>query len=536
MAANNDTAPVSALVPSASLRNRRTFALGAEAGLVAALAMLLTFGLLRLLLGIPTPPEAIPDRAAPLLPIPVFFGLFERFGGYNGLKQIGVLSITGGMLLVGVLLGVLYAAWRARTDTGATPRRRRLSPDALLVIALAVVWIGSLLIVLPVLPTNFRGLSPTPATSLFILGWLLAYSVFGAVLALVYGALVAGATPREAAGSPLGRRALLATAGGAILALGVGAVMRTLTERATFGYDGVQYRGTNLTPITPNDRFYSVTKNVVDPAPEVGQWRLEVGGMVSQGRTYTFDQLRALPANDQETTLMCISNGIDGGLMSNAVWRGVPLRALIEASGPQAGAVEVILKGADGYTDTIAFAKAMDPTTMVVYSMNGEPLPQKHGGPARVIVPGLYGEKQVKWVTGLEVVPYDAKGFYETQGWGPNFAIQPRARIDAPDFATPAQANTAVAVRGMAYGGDKGVSRVEFSGDNGQTWQPAQITYPGTRLSWAFWSAEWRPAAPGEYHLTARCTDGTGQVQTAEVRDIVAEGARGYHRITARVV
>ena len=129
---------------------------------------------------------------------------------------------------------------------------------------------------------------------------------------------------------------------------------------------------------------------------------------------------------------MCISNRIGAGLMSNAVWQGVRLRDLLEASRPLPGAVEVFLNGADAYTDTFAFEKAMDPTTIVAFAMNGEPLPQRHGYPARVVVPGLYGEKNVKWVTRIEVVDYDAKGFYEQQGWGPNFVIPTRSDIFGP--------------------------------------------------------------------------------------------------------
>ena len=126
---------------------------------------------------------------------------------------------------------------------------------------------------------------------------------------------------------------------------------------------------------------------------------------------------------------MCISNGVGDALMSNAHWTGVPLKSLLEAAGPRSSAVEVLLRGADGYTDTIPLEKALDPTTLVVFQMNGEPLPRIHGFPVRLIVPGMYGEKNVKWVTGIEVVDHDAKGFYEQQGWGPDFVIPIRSRI-----------------------------------------------------------------------------------------------------------
>ena len=208
--------------------------------------------------------------------------------------------------------------------------------------------------------------------------------------------------------------------------------------------------------------------------------------MVEEPRSYTFADLMDLPSVEQETTLMCISNRIGAGLMSNAVWQGVPLRDLLEASRPLAGAVEVLLNGADGYTDTFAFEKAMDPTTIVAFAMNGEPLPQRHGYPARVVVPGLYGEKNVKWVTRIEVVDYDAKGFYEQQGWGPNFVIPTRSDIFGPRwvrrrgdaFVEPFAAGQTATIRGRAFAGDRGIQRVEFSADDGETWRAVAHRLP----------------------------------------------------------
>ena len=162
---------------------------------------------------------------------------------------------------------------------------------------------------------------------------------------------------------------------------------------------------------------------------------------------------------------MCISNGVDGGLMSNARWRGVPLSTVLNAAALMPGIVEVKLSGADGYTDTIPIAKAMEPTTVLVYAMNGEPLSAKHGYPVRVIVPGMYGEKNVKWVTRIEPLVHPVQGFYEQQGWGPDFSIHVRARIDAPEGGHPLPAGMPTDIRGIAFGGDRGVSRVEVSTD-----------------------------------------------------------------------
>src|SRR6185295_8057369 len=105
----------------------------------------------------------------------------------------------------------------------------------------------------------------------------------------------------------------------------------------------------------------------------------------------------------------------------------------------------------------ISLEKAMDPATIIAYEMNGEDLPDRHGYPLRVVVPGYFGEKHVKWLTRIELATADAKGFYETQGWGPDFMTPTRSRIDAPEnnsLFSLGQLNDSIEIKGMAYGGD----------------------------------------------------------------------------------
>lgn len=522
-------------------------AAGFLCGLVATLWMLLLMAAARTWLGISPPPEALPDRFAPLIPIPTFFGLFERFGGYNGLKRFGITSGIAGLLAVGIVVAVAYALLTESDRSRGTGRwRNGLSETAVRFIfaAVVVLWAVTVALLWPVLSANYRGLPPDPARLATMAVLLLEYLGFAVVVILGYRWLA----PRPALamrpvpmGEPVTRRAAVAGAAGVAVAAGTGALIRDLNARATFSYDGMPYSGPGVQPIAPNDKFYTVTKNVIDPEVDAGIWRLEIGGLVEAPRAYTFAALMALPGVEQESTLMCISNQIGAGLMSNAVWQGAPLRDLIAASRPLPGAVEVFLSGVDGYTDTFDFEKAMDPTTIVAFAMNGEPLPLRHGYPARIVVPGLYGEKNVKWVTRIEVIDYDAKGFYETQGWGPNFVIPTRSDIFAPRwvrrrgdrFTEPFAVGQTATIRGRAFAGDRGIRGVEFSADDGQTWREARIDYPGTKLTWTFWSADWRPEAPGEYTLLSRAVDGTGDPQPSERRGIVPEGATGYHRVVA---
>lgn len=173
----------------------------------------------------------------------------------------------------------------------------------------------------------------------------------------------------------------------------------------------------------------------------------------------------------------------------------------------------------------------MDPTTLVAFEMNGERLPDKHGFPARVVVPGYFGEKNVKWLTRIEVGGADAEGFYEEQGWGPNFMIPTRARIDVPNEWASLSVAT-MPIKGVAFAGDRGVSRVEVTTDGGQTWHEAKIDYPGTKLTWVLWSYDWQPAGAGEYHLSVRATDGAGVLQREEKERGQFSGTTGFHEVT----
>jgi DMSO/TMAO reductase YedYZ molybdopterin-dependent catalytic subunit len=448
--------------------------------------------------------------------------------------------------VLGVIYTLIVESRRSR-ESARWPAGLSRIAVGFIISAVLVLWIASLALLWPVLDANYRGAPPGAARLASAAALLIEYLAFAAVVILLYRWLVprpAVNAPPAPVGEPVARRAVVAGAAGLVLATGSGTLIRNLDERATFSYDGLAYSGPGVEPIAPNDKFYTVTKNVVDPDVDAGVWRLEVGGLVEEPRSYTFDDLMTLTSLEQESTLMCISNRIGAGLMSNAVWQGVPLRDLLAASRPLDGALEVFLNGADAYTDSFAFAKAMDPTTIVAFAMNGEPLPQRHGYPARVVVPGLYGEKNVKWVTRIEVVDYDAKGFYEQQGWGPNFVIPTRSDIFGPrwvrrrgdNFVEPFAADRTATIRGRAFAGDRGIQRVEFSADDGETWRGTRIDYPGTNLTWTFWSADWLPEEPGEYTLVSRATDGTGAPQPSESRGIVPQGATGYHRVVATVV
>jgi len=510
-------------------------ALGAVCGAVAALAMTLVWAVFRLAFDVVSLPEMLGDRVAERIPVGPFLDLIGRFGSYDRLKALSVAATVAGAVAVGAALGAAYAAGARRQagdgagdGAGGGPPARR--PVLALVAAVALAWAASVAALWPLLGSYFHGEDRTTAAAATAASLLLSYVVFATVLVLAHRLVTGVARPPTGAAAGLGRRALLAGGVGVGLGAVTGGLVGRLAERSTFGYDGQQVFG-DLEPYTPNDRFYVVTQNLIDPDVRRDAWRLRIEGEVERPRTYDFAAISAMEAVLQDTTLCCISNGVGGGLMSNAAWKGVPLAALLADAQPRPGVRDVVFRGVDGYTDTFALDKAMEWTTLVAYEMNGRPLPRRHGYPARIIVPGLYGEKNVKWVEGITLSASEEEGFYERQGWGPDFTVQTQSRFST-DFSRPLPGGL-ITLRGSAFAGDRGVSRVEVSVDDGVTWQPADITYAGTRLTWSLWSFLWSPSRAGEHRLAVRAYDGAGAPQVARARPIEPEGATGYHRVTA---
>src|ERR1700720_3679229 len=503
---------------------------GLLAGLVAGIAMTVTM-LVLVQFGIATPLTIIGDRISVFFKPEPFLALMGRVGGYNQLKQLGVGSTMDGQLGLGAIAGGVFGLIMRRD-----PARRVTTWTMSIFVLLPIVAVAIAL--WPVLGTNYRGLPIDAARLVTLVGFALSVIGFERTLVLSFRFLTSARTTSDEFTPRIGRRAFVLGTLGVVIAGGGVALVRKLYRAATFSYDGTQYKGRIVQPITPTDLFYCVTKNVIDPRVNVDLWHLEVNGLVQNPATYRFQDLKGFNQVEQETTLMCISNGLDAGLISNAIWKGMTLRDLIDPAGPMADAKRVRLFGVDNYTDTIPLEKALDPTTLLVWEMNGQSLADRHGYPLRAIVPGYFGEKHVKWLTRIELTGADAKGFYETQGWGPDFMTPTRSRIDAPDHESRfslGQLSGPIEVKGIAFGGDRGISRVEISDDDGETWTEAHIHYAGTKLTWALWSYDWRPDSPDDHTLVVRATDGEGAVQEWEEDRSPFSGVTGFHKIAVHV-
>lgn len=288
-----------------------------------------------------------------------------------------------------------------------------------------------------------------------------------------------------------------------------------------------------ITPITPNDEFY-VTSYRSPPTIRVPDWQLRIHGLVERPVTLTYAQLLAKPTVSQIVTLECVGNTVAGEFISTAEWEGVSLRSLLEEAGAQTDAYDVVFQAADGFSDSIRLDRAMAGDVMIAHKMNGVPLPQGHGFPVRVIVPGCYGMKHVQWLTEIEVVAQDYKGYYARKGWTDEAVIKTISRIDVPGHGST-MTGLRHRVEGLAFAGTRGIAQVEISTDGGERWTPATLDTPLSPSSWVFWHYDWTAPKAARYTLIVRATDGTGKLQTSIEQDPAPDGATGLHEITVTV-
>jgi DMSO/TMAO reductase YedYZ molybdopterin-dependent catalytic subunit len=501
-----------------------SLAAGLLAGGIAGLAMTLAFLLLRFLAGMPLLSELGADRTLPLLPVNTFLHVLGIFGGPMAAKEIAYFGSFVGQVLVGVASGLVYAI----------ADRRGLQRLWLLAGGLLGVWLAFILFFLPVLDSNYRGLPSSVAPYVTALGLMVGLTSFTLTLGLTYEWLTRPRVSSRAEGEGLTRRRFLY--GGSslvVLAVASAGLIGKLFQRGAFVYDGMQTQAP-LEPITPVGRFYVVTKNLIDPYVDAGVWRLGIEGSVERPVTYDLSTLRAMAAVVQESSMECISNGIGYHLLSNANWKGVRLADLLAASHPKASVVQIVLRGADGYMHTMTPAKAAEPSTLVAYEMNGEPLLQRHGAPVRIVIPSSYGEMSVKWLTDIRLVDHGEKGYYEQQGWKPDL-VHTMSRIDFPK-ALPLRISETPTIRvtGVAFAGIRGIREIQLSTDGGGSWQPAAIDYSPADTAWTLWHLDWRPN-PGDHLLVVRARDGTGEMQIERRQGTAPDGATGYHKVKVRV-
>ena len=389
-----------------------------------------------------------------------------------------------------------------------------------------------------------------------------------AIVAAVVGAqtmsmlLRAGGVARTQTGAPAAtvmadwsrRGFLLQAAGVAVASTAAGLIGRRLiegggTQAAAPAIPGAAVTATlpagaelaveGLTPlVVPSDRFYRIDTALIVPSVDAASWQLRIHGMVDREVTLSYAELAQMPLFEQYVTIACVSNEVGGNLVGNAKWTGVKLREVLAMAGVQAGATQLVGRSVDGFTAGMPTEWVTDPSRepMIALKMNDAPLPKNHGYPARLIVPGLYGYvSATKWLVDLELTTLEAfDGFWIPRGWAKEAPILTQARIDVPGSGQSVPAGR-VAIAGVAWAPDRGVSRVEVAIDG--AWRDAQLSAPISKATWVQWLYAWDAAASGagDHTIEVRATDGTGQVQTADRTPPAPDGARGHQTIQVRV-
>jgi DMSO/TMAO reductase YedYZ molybdopterin-dependent catalytic subunit len=285
---------------------------------------------------------------------------------------------------------------------------------------------------------------------------------------------------------------------------------------------------------TSNAQFYRVDTSLVIPQVAASTWQLRIHGMVDNPMTITFDELMKMPMIEHDVTLTCVSESVGGPFIGNARWEGTLLADVLRKAGIQSGADQIVMRDVNGMTIGVATDPVMDGRmSLLAVGMNGQPLPQAHGFPVRVVVPGLYGYASAcKWVVDMQLTTFGAFDAYWVQrGWSQQAPIKTESRIDVPK-AGASLSSGRVTIAGVAWAQHRGIEAVEVSIDG--TWYNAQLASQDTIDTWRQWHYVW-DATPGSHTLKVRATDKTGYTQTAVVHQTEPNGATGYHTISVSV-
>ncbi|MEZ5830813.1 MAG: molybdopterin-dependent oxidoreductase [Dongiaceae bacterium] len=326
--------------------------------------------------------------------------------------------------------------------------------------------------------------------------------------------------------------------------------------------------------LTPNDAFF-VRYHLSDiPEVDAATWKLSVGGdAAATPAEYTlddlkknFEQVEIVAVNQCSGNRRGLSNphvqGVEWGYgaMGNARWKGVRLKDLLEKSGIKKEAIEVAYNGADaGVTDktpdfikSIPAWRALDDSTMVVWEMNGAPLPHWNGFPVRLIVPGWTGTYWMKHLVSIDVRTQPQGGFWMNPAYRlpkGKFALVDRFVSQETDTNTPitemvvnslitnmgngakVQTGQPVEVKGLAWDGGNGIQMVEVSVDGGQNWRTADLGEDLGRFSFRPWSFRFAPAT-GAQSVMVKATSRIGASQPMEA---IFNGA-GYHHNAVQTI
>jgi sulfite oxidase len=344
------------------------------------------------------------------------------------------------------------------------------------------------------------------------------------------------------------RRAILAGLGASLLWGGPKTGMRVLSSRPEDFEMPMDGFGSWITPV---EKFF-VRSHHYTPDVKLRDWKLSVVGKVSTPLVWTLDELKKLPRVELVSVLECAGNGrglyqpsMPGlqwryGAVGNARWAGVRLADVLRKAGLQPGAVEVLFDGADvavgaqpEFQRSLPLKKALSPSTILAYEMNGEPLDPAHGFPLRLVVPGWAGDHWIKWVMKIEVRDTEFEGFFMKTAYRipprpvlPGSAVDPAQMVPVTSLsiksvlASHADQSTVapgpLQLTGAAWSHAAPVVAVEVSPDAGRTWKPATLGADRAPFAWRLWEFPWTPPGEAFYTILVRARNALGETQPLE--------------------
>lgn len=499
---------------SFSFVRRPGFYFGVIAAVLATAVMIALGDLWRA----PVVPQLISDRITAELPVETFGQILATFESWA--KPLAFASIVIGQLLVGGLLGLAIE----------NALRRGVSPWLILPAMIGGIWLLLGLLMTPLGGIGVFAMNSTAGAGNAMLAFLIIAGIYG--VAVVTG--VFSSLEQDGVAVDPGRRRFMrwATLGvpGLIAVAYMGRFMDGLATRSQ-PTALTETEGELPDAITPTENFYTVSKNSVDPRVNADNWILVVEGEVETEIGFTYDDILEMESVTQITTLECISNSVGGEFISNGEWTGVPLRAILEEAGVRDGVVDISLHAEDDYSDSIPLEKAMTDDVILAYQINGETLPDEHGYPLRLIVPGIYGMKHVKWINRIEPVGEVYTGYWQERGWSDEAPVLTMSKIVTPFNQSTVPLDETSLIGGVAFSGDRGISRVEISLDSGETWVDAEVEDALSDSSWVRWYYDWTPEADQSYRITARAYDADGTAQTEEEQGGLPDGSTGLHEV-----
>ena len=292
-----------------------------------------------------------------------------------------------------------------------------------------------------------------------------------------------------------------------------------------------------VTPISPTNRFYRIDTALTVPQVDPESWRLRITGLVDNPYELTYQDIRAMRLADYVITLSCVSNQVGGGLVGNAIWTGVPLYELLQRAGVQRGAQQIVGRSVDDFTAGFPTTLAYDGRNAILaIGMNNEPLPTRHGFPARIVVAGLYGYvSAVKWLEEIHLTTWDGfDGYWVPRGWSKQGPMKTQSRIDLPKDGSRVNSGETIPVAGIAWAPTRGIERVEVKIGNGD-WTPCRLGEAAGNESWVQWHRDWTPSGGGRQQIQVRATDGSGYTQSGKTVRPRPNGAEGWHTISVNV-